>query len=418
MYFGLKSHIMNPSGPGWINKFGEVVQNKSGVYSDFATLYASLKEYGFVYGINVGVPPFITIEHEPSEDERGKINLLTALYFTFTIERQKGDFEKFLETIFTFYKELNIGRSSFLNKILTGKKTSDQLEALIDSRVFLDDNVVTRTFNSIITNSLLFIDVLTFRFFLRGEKEVVKQAQKLEYLTINITYHALNAKEKNRADEKLSQLFASSLTFINAEDQKFDGTYREMLIHNCSPWENQYFLDVASLTVWEDYSVDYKESQYIYGIGKDMGFNDKQIAASLEEIAAFFKKNIKKISFLKDTNIAVQFYDSMSRVVNKLILRNSKRLQKELSESKELVYLISKGTVKELSVSEKKKVQEQLMDIFKSIPSLAIFMLPGGAVLLPIFIKLIPTLLPSSFDENRVIKKVENGQKKDYKKNL
>jgi hypothetical protein len=83
-------------------------------------------------------------------------------------------------------------------------------------------------------------------------------------------------------------------------------------------------------------------------------------------------------------------------------MRNSKRLQKELSESKELVYLLSKSTMKELSPAEKKKVQAQLIDIFKSIPSLAIFILPGGAVLLPIFIKLIPKLLPSSFDDNRV----------------
>ncbi|MGJ8738978.1 LETM1 domain-containing protein, partial [Zobellia laminariae] len=86
------------------------------------------------------------------------------------------------------------------------------------------------------------------------------------------------------------------------------------------------------------------------------------------------------------------------------ILRNSKRLQKELAESKELVFLISKSTIKDLTPEEKKKVQKQLIDIFKSIPSLAIFLLPGGAVLLPIFIKLIPKLLPSSFDENRIEK--------------
>jgi len=91
-------------------------------------------------------------------------------------------------------------------------------------------------------------------------------------------------------------------------------------------------------------------------------------------------------------------------VVNKLILRNSKRLVKELSESKELVFLISKATVRDLTPAERKKVQDQLLDIFKSIPSLAIFLLPGGAVLLPIFIKLIPKLLPSAFDENRVEK--------------
>jgi hypothetical protein len=64
--------------------------------------------------------------------------------------------------------------------------------------------------------------------------------------------------------------------------------------------------------------------------------------------------------------------------------------------------LLSKSTVKDLTEDEKKKVQNQLIDIFKSIPSLAIFMLPGGAVLLPIFIKLIPKLLPSAFDDNRI----------------
>ena len=102
--------------------------------------------------------------------------------------------------------------------------------------------------------------------------------------------------------------------------------------------------------------------------------------------------------------MAVQFYDSMSKLVNRLILRNRKRLHKELSESAELVSLLSKSTIRDLSKEEKKKVQSQLLDIFKSIPSLAIFLLPGGAILLPIFIKLIPKLLPSAFDENRVEK--------------
>ena len=66
--------------------------------------------------------------------------------------------------------------------------------------------------------------------------------------------------------------------------------------------------------------------------------------------------------------MAIQFYDSMAKVVNKLILRNSKRLLKELTESKELMQLLTKSTVKDLSPEEKKKVQNQLIDIFKSIP--------------------------------------------------
>jgi hypothetical protein len=66
------------------------------------------------------------------------------------------------------------------------------------------------------------------------------------------------------------------------------------------------------------------------------------------------------------------------------------------------VKLLSESTLRDLNEKEQEQMQEQMMDIIKSIPSLAIFMLPGGAILLPIFIKFIPKLLPSAFDENRI----------------
>lgn len=55
-----------------------------------------------------------------------------------------------------------------------------------------------------------------------------------------------------------------------------------------------------------------------------------------------------------------------------------------------------------MTPSERKKVKDQLLEIFKTIPSLAIFALPGGGILLPLFIKLIPKMLPSAFDDNHV----------------
>ena len=395
---------MNPSASGWIAKYGSIVKDNTDFYADFRALYGGLKKTGFVYGINTKIPRFIAAEHDLTEDETAKINLLTALYFTFILEGDKTNFDIFLAKIFAFYKDLQVNQESFWGKLLSGNNTSAQLEKLINSRVYLDDNVISKTFNSIITNSLLFVDVLLFKRYLRRPEAIRQHAHKLEYLAINVTYHALNSKEKNQNDERLEQLFSSSLTFIDSTKEKFDGSYREKMLDNKSVWENKYFLDMACLTVWEDQSLEYQESEFIFGIGKDLGFTEKQIARSLEEITSFFDKNVEIIPFLKDKNLAVQFYDGMAKVVNKLILRNSKRLQKELSESKELVFLISKSASKDLTPEERKQVQNQLIDIFKSIPSLAIFMLPGGAVLLPIFIKLIPKLLPSSFDENRVEK--------------
>ena len=39
------------------------------------------------------------------------------------------------------------------------------------------------------------------------------------------------------------------------------------------------------------------------------------------------------------------------------------------------------------------------------MPSLALFLLPGGSLLLPIVMKLVPELIPSAFKVNEVEKK-------------
>ncbi|WP_425658526.1 LETM1 domain-containing protein [Tenacibaculum ascidiaceicola] len=79
------------------------------------------------------------------------------------------------------------------------------------------------------------------------------------------------------------------------------------------------------------------------------------------------------------------------------INKNKKRLAKELQESKELIFLVRKSLRTSLTDEEKAKVKEQTFDICKAIPAFTVFMLPGGALLLPLLIKLIPDILPSAF---------------------
>lgn len=393
---------MNPSASGWIEKYAHIVKGNKSLPNDFATLYRQFKEMGFVYGINTRIPTYILPEHTLSEDEMAKINLVSSLYSCYRIQGRSAKFGEFLEHLLDFYSKLNISNPKFIDKFFRGKKPAAQLEKLIDARVYIEDNVLSKTFNQNITNSLLFSDVLLFKRFLENPNNIIDHAQTLEYLVINVMYHSLNAKERNKSDERLAQVFATSLTFIDNPNGDFDGSYREKLMLSRSVWENRYLLDLACLGVWEDHSLNYRESGFIYGIGKDMGLGVDAMDESLNDVTLFYEANKDIIPYLQERNLAGQFHDSMSRVVDKLISRNSKRLQKELSESAELVALLSKSTVKNLSEGERKKVKDQLWDIFKSVPSLAIFMLPGGAVLLPIFIKLVPRLLPSSFDENRV----------------
>jgi len=83
-----------------------------------------------------------------------------------------------------------------------------------------------------------------------------------------------------------------------------------------------------------------------------------------------------------------------------LLEKNKRRLIAELNQSKELVILLKKSTYKKLTEEEKERVKAQLIDILKGIPAFAVFMLPGGILLLPLLIKLIPEILPSSFRED------------------
>jgi hypothetical protein len=85
--------------------------------------------------------------------------------------------------------------------------------------------------------------------------------------------------------------------------------------------------------------------------------------------------------------------------ITELIQRNKNRLLQEIEQSKDLFRLLLQSTQRDLTSEEQKQVNNQLLDIFKSIPSLAIFMLPGGALLLPLVVKFIPNLLPSSFNK-------------------
>ncbi|SNZ00518.1 LETM1-related biofilm-associated protein [Flagellimonas pacifica] len=396
---------MNPSSSGWINKFGHLVKNEDLLFPNFESLYHELKKNGFVYGIHLNVSDFIDAEHTLTEDEIAKINLLTALYFTYRFEKGGTDFETFVNTVFNYYQSLEVGKISFLSKILSGKHTESQLEKLIDSRIYLGGNTFNRAFGNSLTNSLLYVDVLIFRTYLQGYYPIMKHAQLLEYATMNIAYHALNSKDVDKRDTRLIQLLDSSLTYVNSDEANFDGSYRDLLKQKFTKCEKDYFMDMACLTIWEDKALDPTEKDFILGLGEDLEMSKKEVKSTLKNVQIFFKKNSGDVAYLNDKNLAFQFYEGMSKNVSKLILRNSKRLKKELTESKELLSLLSKSTVKELSPDEKKKVQNQLLDVFKSIPSLAIFMLPGGAVLLPIFIKLIPKLLPSAFDDNRIEEK-------------
>ncbi len=120
-------------------------------------------------------------------------------------------------------------------------------------------------------------------------------------------------------------------------------------------------------------------------------------------VAEFFSVHNERLEFLKNNATERQFQDYMNDKVVKLVKKNVDNIMKEIGETKELSELLLKATTKPLTTEEKQKVQDQLIDVAKSIPALAIFALPGGGILLPTLIKVLPfNILPSSFQDEPV----------------
>lgn len=399
---------MNPSAQGWIDKFAYVVKDKNFPYPSEQVLYSELRSFGFIYGANIKVADFLDIENELTEDEMAKVNLLTALYSTYQFHRtedQQKDFGGFLNLVLEFYSELEVEKASFLASLFSDNKPSAKLEKTIHQRVHILDNLLTKNFSKLLTNSLLFVDVLMFVYFLEGGSNLQNQAKKLERILMNLAFYTIDAKQvKTENDNQLLKLFRASLLYHDLEDQAIVNTYLDDLKGNFSSSERQYFIDIVSLAAWEDHKIEYTESDFIKEIAKVLELDQVIVKNAINHVALFFEQHKDSVSLFKTANPILQFFDNSHQLVRRLIKRNSKRLLRELSESKELIYLLSKSTTTDLTDQERRKIKEQLLDIFKSIPSLAIFALPGGAILLPIFIKLIPTLLPSAFDDNRVKK--------------
>jgi hypothetical protein len=167
-----------------------------------------------------------------------------------------------------------------------------------------------------------------------------------------------------------------------------------------STLEKNYLLDIAGMAMWSDDVLEQQESDFLYRLAELLEIKTEFATESIESIDAFIKQYQKEIPYFKYSNPVKHFYDQATQNVAVLITRNKNRLIKELSQSGELMVLLAHSTRRDLDAKEKKKVKKQLLDICKTIPSLTIFLLPGGGLLLPILIKFIPKMLPSAFNEN------------------
>ena len=394
--------MINPSVNGWIDKFFVEQSNLfDETLIDDVTLYRNIRSTGFIYGhiIEIDSTPFVDISQWKS-DEISKVALLNTLFKIYVFTTKNNDINDFVTKTILFYKEMTPKGFVLFDKIITTSPSS-KLESYINERVQTNKDIISKNFSHIVTNALLFVDVLAFKKFLENGEIPEKYLKKMEETIMSVVSLALKIKTiKSQHDDLLIKLFEASVRYTKFSKVNIQHLEQLSFDYFTDNFEKYYLLDLAGITLWNDGIIENEEIYFLEKLAQSMTISNDFVIESTKQTNLFITTNKKNIQYFNYSNPVKHFYDQTTNSVQVLIKRNKKRLVKEISESKELMQLLAKSTQKDLSTDEKKKVKKQLLDICKTIPSLTIFLLPGGGLLLPILIKFIPQLLPSSFNEN------------------
>ncbi len=395
---------MNPSAQDWIKKFlstykQEVIALQSTSKDAF---YNQLKATGFLYGNANSLIIKHDIDLVLSHAECTKVNLFHALLHIGINNSPLQTPQEIISTIVLYYKALDKAKTGFLQAITFSNSETSNLENILSKRLQEINTVHKTNAVSLFTYALLYIDVLGFEHWLSEQIDSKGFIKNLELQTMLCCFKSLNAKqEKTEYDSMLISLFEATPEYKNSQ-QSLETANSIEDFSGFSIQARTYILDLSTLAVWENITLDPEERTYLKILASSLQLDKNMVQKSIENIKAFTLNSTQKVSLFEYATPIKQFYTQSTGTVKRLIVRNKDRLQKELQESGELLKLLGVSTYRELSKEEKNKVKEQLLDICKTIPSLTIFLLPGGAILLPLLVKFIPKLLPSAFDENRV----------------
>ncbi|MFN3969446.1 LETM1-related biofilm-associated protein [Flavobacterium sp.] len=395
--------MINPSIHGWIDKFfAEQNLSEHSFPQSETDFYNRTRATGFIFGHVVGFDASFSIESKDRlPQELSKIGMLNTLYQMYRLVKQKNDAEDFIAEVVSFYNSMIPKGFNPLKKMLESSSASSKLEKIIHDRVQTNEDMFSKNFSHVITNALLFIDVLAFKQHLEKGNFPEKYTNKIEDIVISIISLSLKAKTGiSQHDDLLLKLFESSVRYNKFATTTSTSIENLDLSYLSNDLEKYYVIDLAGISLWSDEKVENEERYFMFKLGETIDIADDFILKSIDFINDFILKYKKEIPYFNFSNPVKHFYDQTTESVVVLINRNKSRLQKEISQSKELMHLLAKSTHKDLDKEEKKKIKKQILDICKTIPSLTIFLLPGGGLLLPILIKFIPQMMPSAFNEN------------------
>src|SRR5690554_1057228 len=412
--------MIQPGSKNWIDKYFSLIEE--GVI-DLETLsqprYLSnasfLHNVFFNSGIVFGFPSeFLFFKNEEistkwTTDEKTSFLLFECLLLIYKSEKEVIIKEDFVASMLSFYEQYKDGNSINVFKMLFKETEQVKLEGILKRRVHIKKTLGNQLWVSYLNNSLVYLDVLAFRSFLINEKHLQESYDTFVLGALN-TVGAMSLVDHVIEDSE-EQILAVYLASSNMDEQTKKDFKQKLTDDNLTiddikvPIDADelykfYLIDMAALTVHSDLSAMNDEIVTLYKLCNHLGVSYEQLKRSIILIERFVMENNHKITFLQEKSSYEQLYGNFSKRWIKILGRNKDKFVEELKESKELISLVNKSLQQELTQEEKEKVKSQFKDLAKSLPALAIFMLPGGMILLPLILKIVPDLIPSAFKNN------------------
>lgn len=414
--------ILSPGSKAWITKYlfllrkGELTLDLPDFKKETEEQYLHqiLAQSGIIFGFASSLIFSKKLESSKwTSEEKLRLLLFESLLLIYISQRgKKEDYSDFIQSLNRFY---NTHSSKSLSNIfgLIGKDSPEtQLEKILAKRTENRKNLLESAlwFNHV-SNTFLYLDLILYYDFLKNELEMAESNYN-ELAILALKTLAVSAQADGKIEEKERTMFEAFLNSANLSDVerlelelffKTQNSFEELKVPiHANMLLKRYLLDIAILTIYGNHDPNDTEILFIKKLTIFFGISNVIRDESIIYVEHFVLNNNDNITFLTDHNTYEKLQSNFNSRWVKIISRNKDKLATELKQSKELVSLIKKSATEELSKEEKEKVKSQFLDIVKSVPALAIFMLPGGALLLPIVLKIIPDLIPSAFRNNEI----------------
>ncbi|MBM3451946.1 MAG: hypothetical protein FJX84_02260 [Bacteroidetes bacterium] len=407
-----------PGSTGWIEKYFELIETNQIqlITKNNCTLVDISRDSGLIYGVAVNTifsPAKLQSNWTP-KDKLKNLFFETLLWTHWTQSNFLFDKEAFITDLASYYSSIKPKNSFDFLSFFKKESAISSIETAIEERLELDKRILeTRIWLNTLNNAFLFLDVILFKEFLKTKK--IRPFQTLAEKAMHCFVGAVHTStEVSEIEEKLFIFYAASAKLDREIDDDFKIKFQTPLFQlNLEQFKNEsedfnLFLVYLSAFVFSyKNEVSKEERAFLVNLCLALNLNLEITEITLANTTAFILENETLIPYLGSSTEIL--FSNLSKRWGKILLRNKDKLVLEIQQSKELMFLLAKSTQKDLTKKEKEVVKNQLMDIMRSMPSLAIFLIPGGSLLLPIFLKIIPSLMPSAFRDNEVNKDNSKG---------